>query len=177
VPQPGALVPWRALESGVYAGRCEGDGAGARCLFRAAIDGTARAPLGVLPGDACLLVPSPDGARLAVASRAASTPDRVDDACSELTVYTPGVPSAPVVVTRFDARDDRTFRYNGIASIAWSPDGARLAVLSDHADGCSGSEGVSLCRYTEYVVDAASPGHRSISTYTHERAALVWLPR
>lgn len=170
VAETGAFAPLGDASAVLYSDRCSDAEPGASCLYRATNAGETRARVATLPGSACVIEPSPDGRRVAVASRVES----YDRPCSELNVTSlePGQ-RAPVRTSLLAAGPSS---YRGIGAIAWSPDGSQIVVTSDHAEGCSGSMGVTVCKNSEYVVDAATPGGRAVGTYAHEGSALVWLP-
>jgi hypothetical protein len=176
VTEPGVIAPLGDAREVLYADTCPGEESGAGCVFRATSEGAARALVATLPGPVCAIAPSPDGRLAAVASRRAGDNDGY--ACSELNVITLDQPTRPSVRTSLRAPKERYFNYQGITAIAWSPDGAQLAVTSDHLEGCAGAEGVSACWDRPYVVDAAASGFRAVGgDDPSEMTSLVWLTR
>jgi Tol biopolymer transport system component len=96
---------------------------------------------------------SPDGARLACLTK-------WPDSSVGVSVVAIASPSAPPVEIH-----PATKRPNGkIDEVAWSPDGARLALLSSHEGGCSaGVQDIAGgCRQAVYVVGADGTGLRLV---------------
>jgi hypothetical protein len=169
----GAAAP-SADGTGVYfSDRCPGENYGDHCLFRAAFDGSARTLLGSMNGNACSIVASPDGAEVIVVARGAS----YTDSCSSLWRFRagPGRVSPTQIARLVPGADHHSFSYRGITAVAFSPDGARLAVLSDHQEGCAGSEGVSGCQVALYALRTDGRELTLVKDMIPEGAALAWV--
>lgn len=168
-----AVLPATQLAAGgvLFSDRCEGEGYGDHCLYRAAADGSARALVGRLSGNACSIVISPDGARAAIAART----DWYGDPCERLFVL--DVPSDALrEIARFaPAPEDEGHSQRGIALVAFSPDGARLAVTSDEVYGCGGYEGVSECEEQLSVLAVDGSGRHHVSERILGANALAWI--
>jgi hypothetical protein len=73
------------------------------------------------------------------------------------------------------APDHHSFSYRGIQQVAFSPDGGRIALLSDHEEGCAGSEGVSGCQFKLYTLRSDGSDLALVSDMSPEGSILVWL--
>jgi hypothetical protein len=169
----GAAAPSADGAEVYFSDRCPGEDHGDHCLFRAAFDGSARTLLGSMNGNACSIVPSPDGAAVIVVARGAS----YTDSCSNLWSFRarPGPASPTQIASLVPAADHHSFSYRGISAVAFSPDGARLVVLSDHEEGCAGSEGVSGCQVALYTLRADGREVALVRDMIPEGAALAWV--
>jgi hypothetical protein len=155
----------------LFSDRCEGEGYGDHCLYRAAADGSARQRLGRLSGNACSIVISPDGARAAVAART----DWYGDPCERLFVLDVASGALREIARFAPAPEDEGHSQHGIALVVFSPDGARLAVTSDEVYGCGGYEGVSECEEQLSVLAVDGSGRHHVSERILGANALAWI--
>jgi hypothetical protein len=67
--------------------------------------------------------------------------------------------------------------YGGdVGNMVFSPDGGRIAVLSNHKNGCSSYQGGRFCEDLLYTLRADGTGLHNISTHPFDGADIVWLP-
>jgi hypothetical protein len=114
----------------VFADRCEGaePESGDECLYRAARDGSARSLIGALGGELCAIAISRDDSTAVVASPCTRV-RRVDITHGSIEPIADFVP------------EGNWIEGHGARSLAFSPDGERIAVLSDYIVGCTGDWG------------------------------------
>ncbi len=161
-----------ATTGAIFMGVCPGADPATTCVSQGLADGTRRAAVARLRGAACEIVASPDGTRVAVSASGRGR-------CDELWIV-PSSGSADAreeVVVAFHAPAPASGIVPGqIRSLAWSPDGRRIAVISDHERGCVGGFDIGPCEYQLFVVGADGSGLTRVGPTTEVSTTLQWIP-
>jgi hypothetical protein len=169
----GAAVVAPDARSVYFSDRCGGEEFGDHCIFRAALDGSDRRLVGPVDGNVCTMVVSRDGAHLALG---ASGKDYTDP-CSHLWVIALVQGSAPQRIADFlRPLNALPGSYRGVSQIAFSPDGARMALLSDEEMGCAGSQGISVCSRYMSIVSFDGQQRARVGSQLVD-GSLAWMPR
>jgi hypothetical protein len=140
------------------------------CVYAVSPDGAHKTELNLGQTNLCSFWPQADG-RLGFVTTA-------DERCEELSVVDGELASMPKSVVRLrDAPDHASDSQQGIDGVAWSPDGASVALVSDHeGPGCAGSEGVSSCSGMLFLVDTATSRVRRVSPLYVASRVVVFTP-
>jgi dipeptidyl aminopeptidase/acylaminoacyl peptidase len=154
----------------VYSDRSPVDTHRAGSLYRAAIDGSARTHLGPVDGYVGDIAISPDGQHVAIGAYDGET----WTSCSHLWALDLGTAGAQPRRIADLRPAEAGLRYRGVSSLQFSPDGSRIAFMSDELEGCSWLTAVESCRPMLSVVGFDGHGHERISTHVLQ-GVVTWM--